>query len=210
MVVHHVYRSMSISTISSFRKIGYWKKRRMRRVRSTARRVPLICESPIKHEVLMIRWKTIGDPVHQHPNPNLGWALVKEIGVQSAKKLRLSKLSSGSSRRPPGLPATCLRPSRMSLPVDCADQQILQHLESLVQRASSISTLALLRILNLTHSLCSSLIEDLKVYEATLSSGETSKSTPGAGPLGAMLDHAMEEMFVPWLGSGTWKVRTRI
>ena len=87
----------------------------------------------------------------------------------------------------------------MSLSVDRADQQILQHLESLVQRASSISTLAVLRILNLTHSLCSSLIEDLKVYDATLSSGESSKSTPGAGPLGAMLDHAMEEMFVPWL-----------
>jgi len=75
----------------------------------------------------------------------------------------------------------------------------LQHLESLVQRATSISTLAVLRILNLTHSLCSSLIDDLKVYDVALSSGESSKSTPGTGPLGAMLDHAMEEMFVPWL-----------
>jgi hypothetical protein len=58
-----------------------------------------------------------------------------------------------------------------------------------------------LRILNLTHSLCSSLIEDLKTYDATLSIAGSSKgpTTPGTGPLGAMLDHAMEEMFVPWL-----------
>ena len=78
--------------------------------------------------------------------------------------------------------------------------QILQHLESLVQKASSISTLAILRILNLTHSLCSSLIEDLKKYDATLSSAGSAKGSPSAtGPLGVMLDHAMEEMFVPWL-----------
>jgi len=81
-----------------------------------------------------------------------------------------------------------------------ADDKILQHLESLVQRATSISTLAVLRILNLSHSLCSSLIDDLKVYDATLSSGEGSKgATAGPGPLGTMLDSAMEEMFVPWL-----------
>lgn len=77
--------------------------------------------------------------------------------------------------------------------------QILQHLESLVSRATSISTLAVLRILNLTHSLCSSLIDDLKTYDATLAAGAVKGTTAGPGPLGAMLDHAMEEMFVPWL-----------
>lgn len=39
------------------------------------------------------------------------------------------------------------------------------------------------------------------MYDATLSTTGSVKgpATPGTGPLGAMLDHAMEEMFVPWL-----------
>jgi hypothetical protein len=48
-------------------------------------------------------------------------------------------------------------------------------------------------------------VEDLKQYDISLStSGSTSagssKGGNGAGgPLAAMLDHALEEMFVPWL-----------
>jgi hypothetical protein len=53
--------------------------------------------------------------------------------------------------------------------------------------------------LNLTHSLCAALIDDLKAYGATISSAETAKVSPDSRPLGVMLDHAMEEMFVPWL-----------
>lgn len=44
------------------------------------------------------------------------------------------------------------------------------------------------------------MIDDLKAYDVTLSTASTAKGTTGGtGPLGAMLDHAMEEMFVPWL-----------
>lgn len=99
--------------------------------------------------------------------------------------------------------------------------QLQQHIESLVSRAQSISTLAVLRILNLCHSNCSTLVDDLRSYDLALSTGSTSstgQSMPTAGtgpsasnkgsagtgagaggPLSNMLDHALEEMFVPWL-----------
>ena len=87
--------------------------------------------------------------------------------------------------------------------------QIQQHLESLVSRASGISTLAVLRVLNMVHSNCATLVDDLKTYDSVLSNTTagpskgplTSSSGSGssAGPLAAMLDHALEEIFVPWL-----------
>ncbi|EAL20998.1 hypothetical protein CNBD5990 [Cryptococcus deneoformans B-3501A] len=83
-------------------------------------------------------------------------------------------------------------------------QVIQQHLEGLVQRASSISTLAILRILHLTHSICSSLVEDLKTYDSTLTTPPASSSRAPApagsgGSFSAFLDRALEEMYVPWL-----------
>ncbi|XAO27932.1 hypothetical protein I312_106799 [Cryptococcus bacillisporus CA1280] len=83
-------------------------------------------------------------------------------------------------------------------------QVIQQHLEGLVQRASSISTLAILRVLHLTHSICSFLVEDLKTYDSTLTTPPASSSRVPApagsgGSLSAFLDRALEEMYVPWL-----------
>ncbi|OWZ69775.1 hypothetical protein AYX14_04824 [Cryptococcus neoformans] len=83
-------------------------------------------------------------------------------------------------------------------------QVIQQHLEGLAQRASSISTLAVLRILHLTHSICSSLVEDLKTYDSTLTMPPASSSRAPApagsgGSFSAFLDRALEEMYVPWL-----------
>ncbi|KIR26251.1 exocyst complex component protein [Cryptococcus deuterogattii 99/473] len=83
-------------------------------------------------------------------------------------------------------------------------QVIQQHLEGLVQRASSISTLAILRILHFTHSICSSLVEDLKTYDSTLTTPPASSSRVPApagsgGSFSAFLDRALEEMYVPWL-----------
>ncbi|WVO25118.1 uncharacterized protein IAS62_006504 [Cryptococcus decagattii] len=83
-------------------------------------------------------------------------------------------------------------------------QVIQQHLEGLVQRASSISTLATLRVLHLTHSICSSLVEDLKTYDSTLTTPPASSSWVPApagsgGSLSVFLDRALEEMYVPWL-----------
>lgn len=72
-----------------------------------------------------------------------------------------------------------------------------------MSRAAAISTLAVLRILNLTHSLCASLVHDLKEYDMVFSNEAGSSSLrggmSGTGPLSVLLDHAMEEMFVPWL-----------
>lgn len=63
----------------------------------------------------------------------------------------------------------------------------------------------------MTHSLCTALVEDLKAYDFSLggsiatgtgSSSSNKNSNPGAvngTPLAAMLDRALEEMFVPWL-----------
>lgn len=116
---------------------------------------------------------------------------------------------------------------RQSPPCD----QIQQYIEQLISRAATISTLAVLRILQMTHKSCSALIEDLKTYDSVLSGGQGpngnnsngtsglsssvasgpskvagggtgsgSGSAPGSGgTLATMLDHAMEEMFVPWL-----------
>ena len=84
-------------------------------------------------------------------------------------------------------------------------KKIQQHLESILSRAAAISTLAVLRLLQLTHSTCASLIEDLKVYDFTLGGSSSSSSKAASvgasstGPLATMLDQAMEEMFVPWL-----------
>jgi hypothetical protein len=92
--------------------------------------------------------------------------------------------------------------------------QLQQHIETLVTRAQAISTLAVLRILNLCHAHCATLVEDLRSYDLALSSGPSASlaNTPisvgtgggkgsggGAGPLASMLEHALEEMFVPWL-----------
>lgn len=53
----------------------------------------------------------------------------------------------------------------------------------------------------MTHAMCVNLLEELKTYDSVLASpvAGSSRAGPAAGPLGAMLDHAMEEIFVPWL-----------
>ncbi|WVO14134.1 hypothetical protein L204_101765 [Cryptococcus depauperatus] len=88
-------------------------------------------------------------------------------------------------------------------------QVLQQHLESLVGKASVISTLAVLRILHLAHSICSSLVEDLKAFDSILAapsiktplaaSSNSNNWGNGPGMLSAFLDHALEELYVPWL-----------
>lgn len=65
-----------------------------------------------------------------------------------------------------------------------------------------------MRILNLTHAGISALVEDLKGYDAILSApgsaagpskGPVGGMAGSAGPLTTLLDHSMEEIFVPWL-----------
>ena len=75
-------------------------------------------------------------------------------------------------------------------------------MENLISRASAISTLAVLRVLNLCHTTCSALVDDLKGYDVSLSTSTAvppKGGVPASGPLAVMLERAMEEMFVPWL-----------
>ena len=57
-------------------------------------------------------------------------------------------------------------------------------------------------MLNLCHTTCSALVDDLKGYDVSLGTSTDGSSKGGvaaSGPLAVMLEHAMEEMFVPWL-----------
>lgn len=93
--------------------------------------------------------------------------------------------------------------------------QIQQYLETLFAKAAGVGTLALLRMLKLTHSQCSLLIEDLKQYDFSGSGGETTGTATyistdrrtGATTsvtLGAMLDGQMEEIFSQYLEGGRY------
>ncbi|KAG9030353.1 Exocyst complex component 5 [Tulasnella sp. JGI-2019a] len=95
------------------------------------------------------------------------------------------------------------------------EQSIQQHLEQLLNKAGSLSTLAFLRILQLAHVQISKLVQDLKLYDlsaAPLSrsnestSLEVLDSRAGEGrgmgialPIGIMLENAMEELFTPYI-----------
>ena len=92
--------------------------------------------------------------------------------------------------------------------------QIQQNMEQLLNRASNMSDLAFLRVLQLVHSQTSQLVEDLKGYEVTSILPRSPTSAPdmsriisgsapvAAGPqttaIGSMLETAMEELFVPY------------
>jgi hypothetical protein len=93
-------------------------------------------------------------------------------------------------------------------------QSIQQYLEQLLNKGSSISDLSYLRMLQLVHSQCTALVEDLRVHELPVtslrsSSDETEfrRSLTGAvaaaagalsTSMSAMLETAMEELFVPY------------
>ncbi|KAH8084591.1 exocyst complex component Sec10-domain-containing protein [Filobasidium floriforme] len=93
-------------------------------------------------------------------------------------------------------------------------QVIQQHLETLFARAAVQGTLALLRMLRLTHSQCSVLIEDLKQYDFSGFGGEanttvsvTTDRRTGVSTtvtLASMLDTAMEEMFSQYIEGGRY------
>ena len=77
-------------------------------------------------------------------------------------------------------------------------------MEHLLHKASTISDLAYLRVLQLVHGQATSLVEDLKTYELSVRApygGSTGGPTPGSTTsttMTAMLESAMEELFVPY------------
>lgn len=80
-----------------------------------------------------------------------------------------------------------------------------------LEKASTMSNLAFLRMLNMAHVQTGALVEDLKQFDlsTTITRSSTtpapsdplaatgSVATGTAGPFGPMLDTAMEEIFVP-------------
>ncbi|KAL5507953.1 SEC10 [Sanghuangporus vaninii] len=95
-------------------------------------------------------------------------------------------------------------------------QSIQEYMEQLLNKGSSLSTLAFLRVLQLVHTQASSLVEDLKEYELTTSAprstneaAELRRSVIGLVPSGnatnfvtvsltSMLETAMEDLFNPY------------
>ncbi|KZS97887.1 exocyst complex component Sec10 [Sistotremastrum niveocremeum HHB9708] len=86
-------------------------------------------------------------------------------------------------------------------------QSIQQYLEMLLNKASSLSTLAFLRILQVSHIQIAALVDDLKAYELPIATSRQSSLDPSSPtkvsmssgtvvvPIGAMLDTALEELF---------------
>ncbi|KAJ7682585.1 exocyst complex protein [Mycena polygramma] len=91
-------------------------------------------------------------------------------------------------------------------------QSIQQHMEQLLHRATSISDLAYLRVLQLVHIQATALVEDLKAYELPSVAPRTSfeatefrrsltgsaSGTTASTTVSSMLESAMEELFVPY------------
>lgn len=88
-------------------------------------------------------------------------------------------------------------------------------MEQLLNRGSSVSELAYLRMLQLAHSQTSQLVEDLKAFDLPFTSARSAledsdlrrsltgsssaqMSTASATTMGQMLESAMEELFVPY------------
>ena len=136
-----------------------------------------------------LRWEKIGDPDSPAPTTEPGMqALFKEIRITVSQEAQIVKAVFPDPN------------SVMKVFIQRVFAQVIQQqLETLINRATSISTLALLRILNLTHSLCSSLVEDLKTYDVQLNDPTAGSGGQVSGSLVVMLDQALEEMFVPWL-----------
>jgi hypothetical protein len=90
-------------------------------------------------------------------------------------------------------------------------QSIQQYLEGLLNRGSSISDLAYLRMLHLVHTQTTILVEDLKRHELPAlpsrpaldpdsfrRSLSTAHSATTSTAIATMLENAMEELFVPY------------
>ena len=81
--------------------------------------------------------------------------------------------------------------------------QIQQRLELVLNKASSISSLAYLRSLQANRSYIGNLVEDLKAH------GLTDNPEPASTETAAMLDQQLEDLFVPYLMGSTYIEREK-
>lgn len=138
-------------------------------------------------------WKNIGDPDVPPPTSEPGLeALFKEIRETASQEAQIVR-----AVFPNPIAVMQVFLQRVFA------QVVQQHIEMLVSRAAALSTLASLRILHLSHTMCTTLVEDLKTYDVTLGGpgvGSSSKlDVNSGGPLSTLLDQSLEEMYVPWL-----------
>ncbi|KAH8118616.1 exocyst complex protein [Phellopilus nigrolimitatus] len=151
-------------------------------------------------------WKTLNDPDSTPPRTEKGLQeLFKEIRTTVGEEAQIVQVVFPN---PPLVMQVFLQ--------RVFAQSIQEYMEQLLNKGSSLSTLAFLRILQLVHIQVSNLVEDLKEYELTTSTprsptevAELRRSIIGLAPsttttsfvtvsLSSMLETAMEELFVPY------------
>ncbi|KXN89566.1 Exocyst complex component sec10 [Leucoagaricus sp. SymC.cos] len=152
----------------------------------------------------VVLWRSIADPDTGPPKSELGLAeLFEEIRVTVDQEAQIVK---AVFPNPPMVMQVFLQ--------RVFAQSIQQYMEQLLHRGAEISELAYLRVLQMVHMQTSSLVDDLKShelphvsprtpYEATEFRRSLTGSTPITGhattaSVGAMLETAMEELFVPY------------
>ncbi|KAI0082415.1 exocyst complex protein [Panus rudis PR-1116 ss-1] len=146
-------------------------------------------------------WDTIPDPDARPPTTEPGLAeLFQEIRATVGQEVQIVQ---AVFPNPPFVMQVFLQ--------RVFAQSIQQHLEHLINMATSISDLSCLRVLQMVHRETSQLVEDLKAYElpssiprSPIEGSEFKRSVNGTQPVpatasvGTMLETAMEELFVPY------------
>ncbi|EJD01579.1 exocyst complex protein [Fomitiporia mediterranea MF3/22] len=151
-------------------------------------------------------WKTLNDPDSTPPRSEKGLQeLFKEIRATVGEEAQIVQVVFPN---PPLVMQVFLQ--------RVFAQSIQEYMEQLLNKGTSLSTLAFLRVLHLVHTQVSGLVEDLKEYELTTSTprspseaAELRRSVIGLTPstsstnlvtvsITSMLETAMEELFIPY------------
>lgn len=171
---------------------------------------------------LCYRWGTISNPDESTPRTELG--LTELFGEIRATVAQESQIVQAVFPNPPLVMQVFLQrvfaqSVRLAYSTTGAERsdtilQIQQYIEQLLNKGGSISELAYLRILQLIHVETSALVDDLKKHELPSltpsrssslgavyfrnSLTNTHSAAHGATTVSAMLETAMEELFMPY------------
>ncbi|KAG8920301.1 Exocyst complex component 5 [Tulasnella sp. 417] len=152
-------------------------------------------------------WEVLPDPNASLPKKELGLAtLLKDIRTTVGQEAQIIQ---AVFPNPPVVMQVFLQ--------RVFEQSIQSHIEMLLEKATAISTLAFLRLLQLAHIQISALVEDLRPYDlsAVMSASSSRAAVEGSSldvletrdargmgvalPFGTMLESAMEELFVHYI-----------
>ncbi|KAF7332112.1 Exocyst complex component protein [Mycena kentingensis (nom. inval.)] len=190
-----VFRSMSTSTISLSTLVETQSQEKTHCCKSRSVQVALLLTSS--------RWNALPNPNASPPKSEAGLTdLFAEIRSTVDQEAQIVK---AVFPNPPVVMQVFLQ--------RVFAQSIQQHMEQLLHRASGISDLAYLRVLQLAHNQASALVDDLKSYElpsvaprTPFEATEFRRSLTGSAGSGSatsstvatMLESAMDELFVPY------------